>query len=84
MNDIAAHSTRLSYYRNHLLTKMLKLNVLFVFCFFFHFAHTNNYNTLHLQFITGNCHRLQKRNKKTKKDKAHKITIVCILTIKRP
>ena len=51
--------------------------------FFFNFAHTNNYNTLHLQFITGNCCRLQKRNKKTKKDKVHKNTIVYILTFKR-
>ena len=45
----------------------------------FYFAHTNNYNTLHLQFITGNCYRLQKRNKKKKKDKVHKNTIVYIL-----
>ena len=29
----------------------------FFFFFFFYFAHTNNYNTLHLQFITGNCYR---------------------------
>ena len=52
---------------------------LFIF-FFFYFAHTNNYSTLHLQFITGNCYRLQKRNKKKKKDKN---TIVYILTVKR-
>ena len=57
-----------------------KLLLLF---FFFNFAHTNNYNTLHLQFITGNCYRSQKRNKKKKKDKVHKNTIVYILTIKR-
>ena len=38
---------------------------------------------LHLKFITGNCYRLQKRNKKKKKDKVHKNTIVYILTIKR-
>ena len=50
---------------------------------FFYFEHTNNYNILHLQFITGNCYRLQKRNKKKKKDKVHKNTIVYILTIKR-
>ena len=53
------------------------------FYLFIYFAHTNNYNTLHLQFITGNCYRLQKRNKKKKKDKVHKNTIVYILTIKR-
>ena len=53
------------------------------FSFFFYFAHTNNYNTLHLQFITGNCYRLQKRNKKKREDKVHKNTIVYILTIKR-
>ena len=57
--------------------------VVVVVVFFFNFAHTNNYNTLHLQFITGKCYRLQKRNKKTKKDKVHKNTIVYILTIKR-
>ena len=57
--------------------------VVVVVVFFFNFAHTNNYNTLHLQFITGNCYRSQKRNKKKKKDKVHKNTIVYILTIKR-
>ena len=53
------------------------------FLLFIYFAHTNNYHTLHLQFITGNCYRLQKRKKKKKKDKVHKNTIVYILTIKR-
>ena len=52
-------------------------------CFSFLISNTNNYNTLHLQFITSNCYRLQKRNKKKKKDKVHKNTIVYILTIKR-
>ena len=37
--------------------------------FFIYFAHTSNYNKSHLQFITGNCYRLQKRNKKDKVDK---------------
>ena len=41
----------------------------FFIIFFFYFAHTNNYSTLHLQFITGNCYLLQKRIKKKKKDK---------------
>ena len=62
---------------------MLVWNVirLFFLLLFFYFEHTNNYNTLHLQFITGNCYRLQKRNKEKKKDKVHKNTIVYILTI---
>ena len=52
--------------------------------FFFYFAHTNNYNTLHLQFITGNCYRLQK-----KKDKVHKTGtptngLMCCLLLLRP
>ena len=34
--------------------------IYFFFLFFSFFAHTNDYNTLHLQFITGNCYRLQK------------------------
>ena len=52
----------------------------FLFLFYFILFRThNNYNTLHLQFITGSCYRLQKRNKKNKKDKVHKNTIVCIL-----
>ena len=55
----------------------------FFLFFFFNFAHTNDYNTLHLQFITGNCYHLQKRNKKKKKGKVHKNTIVYILPIKR-
>ena len=61
-----------------------KLSIAFIL-FFFNFAHTNNYNTLHLQFITGNCYRLQKkkRNKKKRKDKVHKNTIVYILPIKK-
>ena len=63
------------------------VSVYYSFCFvlfcFVYFAHTNNYNTLHLQFITGNCYRLQKRNKKKKKDKVHKNTMVYILTINR-
>ena len=47
----------------------------FIYLFyFFSFAHTNNYNTLHLQFITGNCYHLQK--KKKRKDKVLKNTIV--------
>ena len=62
--------------------QMALLLLLFIYLFIY-FAHTNNYNTLHLQFITGNCYRLQKRNKKKKKDKVHKNTIVYILTIKR-
>ena len=49
---------------------------------FLYFAHTNNYNTLRLQFITGNCYRLQKTNKKKKKDKVQKNTIVYIFTIR--
>ena len=53
----------------------------YYYFFFFYFAHTNNYSTSHLQFITGNCYRLQKRKKK--KDKVHKNTIVYILTVKR-
>ena len=83
--------------RNHFMIKLqdfsaqkiiffsaLGLFFFFFFLFFFYyFAHTNNYNTLHLQFITGNCYRLQKRKKKTKKDKVDKNTIVYILTIKR-
>ena len=63
------------------------LGFLFFFLFYiFLFAHTNNYNTLHLQFITGNCYRLQKKeiNKKKRKDKVHQnITTVYILTIKK-
>ena len=54
--------------------------------FLFYFAHTNNYNILHLQFITGNCYHLQIRNKKKRKDKVHKtITInsVYIRSIKK-
>ena len=53
--------------------------------FFFNFIHAKNYNTLHLQFITGNYYRLQKKeiNKKKRKDKVHQNTIVYILTIKR-
>ena len=43
-----------------------------LFLIFFYFAHTNNYNTLHLQFITGNCYRLQK-NKRKRKTKSTKI-----------
>ena len=31
--------------------------LLFFLLFFFYFAPINNYNTLHLQFITGNCYR---------------------------
>ena len=38
----------------------------FFLLLFIYFARTNNYNTLHLQFITGNCYRLQKRKKKEK------------------
>ena len=41
--------------------KILGLNYFFIIIIIFYFAHTNNYNTLHLQFITGNCCRLQKR-----------------------
>ena len=41
----------------------------YYYYYYYYFAHTNNYNTLHLQFITGNCYHLQKRNKKKKKDK---------------
>ena len=37
--------------------------ILFYFILFY-FAHTNNYNTLHLQFITVNCYRLQKKRNK--------------------
>ena len=40
----------------------------FFLVFFFYFAHTNNYNTLHLQFITGNCYRLQKRKRNKEKN----------------
>ena len=48
--------------------------VIFYFIFFFYFAHTNNYNTLHLQFITGNCYHLQKKeiNKKKGRTKSTK------------
>ena len=57
------------------------------FFIFFLFAHTNNYITLHLQFITGNYYRLQKKEikkkKKKRKDKVHQNTTVYILTIKR-
>ena len=39
----------------------------------------------HLQFILGNCYRLQKKeiNKKKRKDKVHQNTTVYILTIER-
>ena len=57
--------------------------IIIIIISFFYFAHTNNYSTLHLQFITANCYRLQRRNKKKKKDKVHKNTIVYILTVKR-
>ena len=42
-------------------------SVFFFFFLIFYFAHTNNYNTLHLQFITGNCYRLQKKEITKKK-----------------
>ena len=58
------------------------LLLLFLFLFLFR-THKQLQYILHLQFITGNCYRLQKRNKKKKKDKVHKNTIVYILTIKR-
>ena len=56
----------------------------FFFLLFFFISHTQTI-TIHLQFITGNCYRLQKKeiNKKKRKDKVHQNTIVYILTIKR-
>ena len=52
--------------------------------FFFLFRTQTITITLHLQFITGNCYRLQKkRNIKKRKDKVHKHTLVYMLTIKR-
>ena len=66
-----------------MITKIFSIIIIIIIITIFNFAHTNNYNTLHLQFITGNCYRSQKRNKRKKKDKVHKNTIVYILTIKR-
>ena len=59
------------------------LLLLFIFLFFY-FAHTNNYNTLYLQFITGNVIVFKKEIKRKRKTKStKKLYIVYILTIKR-
>ena len=47
--------------------------LLFRMFFFSYFAHTNNYNTLHLQFITGNRYRSQKEIKRKGRTKSTKI-----------
>ena len=57
--------------------------IIIIIIIFYYFAHTNNYNTLHLQFITGNCYHLQKRNKKKRKDNVHKNTIVTLYESER-
>ena len=59
------------------------LLLLFIYLFFY-FAHTNNYNTLYLQFITGNVIVFKKEIKRKRKTKStKKLYIVYILTIKR-
>ena len=82
-HDIEMRAKRLKklIFRMSLNVSLKRHPSLFFYYYFFYFEHTNNYNTLHLQFITGNCYRLQKRNKEKKKDKVHKNTIVYILTI---
>ena len=72
----------------HFLWPLLKRKAFYCgwigFFFFFYFAHTNNYNTLHLQFITGNVIVYKKEIKRKRKTKSTKILyIVYILTIKR-
>ena len=44
----------------------LKICDICIYIYFFYFTHTNNYNTLHLQFITGNCYRLQIKQQQKK------------------
>ena len=69
-----------SYFQRHDAT-----NRFFIFFYyFFYFAHTNNYSTLHLQFITGNVIVYKKEIKRKRKTKStKKISIVYILIIKR-
>ena len=54
--------------------------ILFIYLFISH-THTKNYNTLHLQFITGNVIVYKKEIKRKRKRKSTKILyIVYILT----